>query len=83
MSDEKGKKFLISVLDASLPRRRSTCLGEGLFAYVNLRPSSYPCLLCLGKGMLRLGELVFLVGFAFASSLPIFLSIFINLKRML
>ena len=61
-------------------------LGEGLFTYANPRPSSDPCLLCLGEGMLhlgeplrlneallRLGELDFLAGFALASFLPVFL----------
>ena len=71
-------------------------LGEGLFTYANPRPSSVPCLLCLGEGMLHLGEPLclneallrldepdFLAGFALASFLPVLLSIFIKPKQML
>ena len=72
--------------DASPLRRRSACLGEGMFSYVNPRPSFDPCLLRLGEGMLclgkplRLGEPIFLASFVLASSLLVFLSIFIMPK---
>ena len=81
--DEKGQNALFLFQpDASPPKQRSAHLGEGLFTYVNPRPSSNPCLLRLGEP-LCLGEPVFLAGFALTSSLSVLLSIFIKPKRML
>ena len=87
---KKGKNALFMFQHDTFPPRQKSArlgealhLGEGLFSYVNPRPSSDPCLLHLGKGMLCLSEPVFLVGFALTSSLLVLFSIFIKPKRML
>ena len=73
---KKGKMSYFCSNPTPLRLGEALHLGEGLFAYANPRLSSNPCLLCLC-------EHVFLEGFALASSLSIFLSIFIKPKRML